>query len=280
MRAFVLSGGASLGAVQVGMLRALDEADVHPDLVVGTSAGAVNAAWVAGHPGPGQIDGLADIWRGMRRRKVFPTRPLLGLRGFLGRADHLVPASGLRNLVKPHLTFEQLEDAKIPMHVVVTEAVSGREVVLSTGSALDAIVASASIPGVLPAVDIDGMLCVDGGVCNNTPISVAHSLGADEIWVLPSGHACSLANPPASALAMVLHAVTLLVHQRLVSDITKYEPIVDLRVAPPLCPLDVSPSDFSKSAILIDRAYDSTREWLATGRFDGAAAEMLEPHAH
>jgi NTE family protein len=276
----VLSGGASLGAVQVGMLRALDEADVRPDLLVGTSAGAINAAWVAGHPGRGNVDGLAHIWSDLRRRTVFPTRPLLGLLGFLGRADHLVPPHGLRHVIRPNLTFDRLEDAAIPMQVVVTEAVSGREVVLSRGDALDAIVASASVPGVLPPVTIGGVQYVDGGVCDNTPISVAHSLGADEIWVLPSGHACSLTAPPRSALAMILHAVTLLVHQRLANDVEKYEAIVDLRVAPPLCPLDVSPADFSQADTLMARAYESTREWIAAGVFDGAAAELLEPHAH
>lgn len=280
MRAFVLSGGASLGAVQVGMLRALDDAGIAPDLLVGTSAGALNAAWLASHPGVGRVSELEQIWRGLRRSTVFPTRPLLGLRGFLGRADHLVPGHGLRHLVEEHLTFTRLEDAPIPLHIVVTEAVSGREVVLSRGNAADAALASASVPGVLPPVTIDGVQYFDGGVCDNTPISVAVSLGADEIWALPSGHACSLVAPPRSALAVILHAVTLLVQQRLANDIEKYEPIVDLRVAPPLCPLDVSPADFSQADTLIGRAYETTRDWLAKGSFDGDARELLEPHAH
>ena len=73
--AFVLSGGGSLGAVQVGMLRALSERNITPDLVVGTSAGALNAVFVAEHgTGPAALDRLAEIWTGLRRDDVFPVR--------------------------------------------------------------------------------------------------------------------------------------------------------------------------------------------------------------
>jgi NTE family protein len=279
-RAFVLSGGASLGAIQVGMMLALDEAGIRPDFIVGTSAGAINGAWLAGHPEPGATQGLAEVWRGITRNSVFPMRPLLGLRGFLGRTDHLAPNHGLRKLVGDHVTFDRIEDATIPLHVVLTEAVSGEEVVRARGRSVDVVTASASIPGVLPPVRIDGVDYIDGGVSNNTPISVAHRLGADEIWVLPCGHACSLEHLPKSALAMVLHALALLVHGRLINDVAYYEPLTDLRVAPPLCPLDVSPADFSRADMLIDRALHSTREWLQRGQFDGSAIELLEPHHH
>ncbi len=279
-RAFVLSGGASLGAVQVGMLLALAEAGIWPDLLIGTSVGAINATYIAGHPTPDSVTGLATVWRNLSRDAVFPTNPLLGLRGFLGKTDHLVSDTGIRNLVRSHLTFERLQDAPIPLHVVTTDATSGEEVVHSSGPALDAIVASASIPGVLPPVRINGRTYIDGGISNNAPISVAVDLGATEIWVLPSGHACAMGAHPRSALAMVLHSITLLVHGRLVSDIERYERTTDLRVVPPLCPLDVSPSDFSQADRLIQDALISTRAWIASGHFDGNATELLHPHAH
>lgn len=278
--AFVLSGGASLGSIQVGMLLALAEHGVRPDFLVGTSAGAINAAYIAAHPEPHKVAGLATIWRGLSRSRVFPTRPLLGLRGFLGKTDHLAPSDGLRSLVRENINFRNLEDASIPLHVVATDATTGAQEILSTGNAMDAIVASASIPGVLPPVEINGRMFVDGGISNNTPISVAHALGADQIWVLPTGHACSLGTKPISALAMVLHSITLLVQGRLISDIGHYEKITDLRVVPPLCPLDVSPSDFSQADRLIDTAYASTRVWLQRGVFDGDVTQLLHPHLH
>jgi NTE family protein len=259
--AFVLSGGASLGAVEVGMLKALARRGVRPDLIVGTSAGAVNGAWLAGHP-DADIDDLAAVWSTIRRSTVFPAEPLLGLMAFAGRRPGLVPQRGLRSLVQAHLTFDRLEDAPLPLHVVAVEVLTGRDVRLSTGDALDAVLASAAIPGVFAPVVIDGVAYMDGGVVNNTPVSHAVALGADVVWVLCAGYACALTEPPRGALAIGLHALTLLVHQQLVIDVERFERVVELHVLPPLCPIDVSPADFSQSVDLIERSYRATTEWL------------------
>jgi len=205
--AFVLSGGASLGSLQVGMLRALHERGVRADLLVGTSVGAVNAAWLAGHPDSPVAD-LAQIWRSLRRGDVFPAEPLHGLFGFMGRRRGLEPPQRLLALIEEHLTFDRLEDAPVPLHVVVTDVLSTADVALSAGPAAAAVLASASIPGVLPPVEIEGRYFMDGGVVNNTPISHAVRLGADEIWVLPTGWSCSLAEPPRGALAWPCTAST------------------------------------------------------------------------
>ena len=165
--AWVLSGGASLGAVQVGMARALAEENLRPDLIVGSSVGAVNGAWLAGGR---DIDGLDQVWRGLRRGQLFPLRPLAGLRGFTGRASHFVPNTNLRRLIRSNLTFKRLEDAPIPLMVIAADALTGAEVPLRTGRALEAILASAALPGVFPAVEIDGQALIDGGVVDNTPI--------------------------------------------------------------------------------------------------------------
>src|SRR3954452_23777663 len=99
--AFVLSGGAGLGAIQVGMLRALYEHGVRPDVIVGTSAGALNGAFIASRPQTVETaDALGAIWRELTRGEVFPVNPITGLLGFLGARDHLVPGSGLRRLVR------------------------------------------------------------------------------------------------------------------------------------------------------------------------------------
>ena len=143
--AFVLSGGASLGSIQVGMLLGLAEARITPDLIVGTSVGAVNGGWVASRPHVAGIGALADLWRSLSRSNVFPTRPILGLLGFLGRRPNLVPDNGLRRLVSDHLGFSRLEDAPIPFHVVATDVLSGQDVLLSSGDAVDAIAAGAAI---------------------------------------------------------------------------------------------------------------------------------------
>jgi NTE family protein len=278
--AFVLSGGASLGAVQVGMLLALAEEDVRPDLIVGTSVGAVNGAWIAAHPGREGIASLAELWRSLTRADVFPTRPLTGLLGFLGRQNNLVPNSALRNLIEEHLRFRRVEDAPIPFHVVATDVLSGEDVRLSRGDAVDAVLASAAIPAVFPPVAIDGRELIDGGVVNNTPISHAVALGANVVWVLSTGYSCALPQAPRGALAMALHSLTLVVNQRLVLDVERYEAAIDLRVAPPLCPIQVAPSDFSQSAQLIDRARQSTIDWLHSSHTHTGQAGLLELHRH
>lgn len=278
--AFVLSGGASLGAAQVGMLQALADQNIQPDLIVGTSVGAVNGGWLAGRADAAGVDELADLWRSLSRADVFPTRPLTGLLGFLGRHSHLVPQDNLRSLLERHLRFRKLEDAPVPFHVVATDVLSGQDVRLSRGDAVDAVLASAAIPAVFPPVRVDGRDLVDGGVVNNTPISHAVALGADVVWVLSTGYSCALPRAPRGALAMALHSLTLVVNQRLAVDIERFEPIVDLRVVPPLCPIRVTPSDFSQSAQLIERAHDSTAAWLRSRHEQVGQAVLLEPHRH
>lgn len=126
--AFVLSGGASLGAVQVGMLHALYERGIVPQLIVGTSVGAVNGAFIASRPQTGATAReLAAIWRGLRRGQVFPLNPLIGLLGFMGSRDHLVPGSGLRKLVAGHSHGQRLEEMPIEFHVVAVDVLTGEE---------------------------------------------------------------------------------------------------------------------------------------------------------
>lgn len=276
--AFVLSGGGNLGAIQVGMLRALAAAQIQPDLIVGTSVGAINGGWIAGRGHDADLDELAAVWRRLRRSDVFPTRLLGGLRGFLGQTDHLFPDTGIRKLLQRELRFENLEDATVPFHVVATDITSGKDHLLSQGDAADAICASSAIPGVFPAVEIDGRALVDGGVVNNCPISHAVALGATTVWVLPCGYACSLARPPTSALGNVLQAISLLIQQRLRSDAERYTGHLDLHIVPTPCPVSVTPTDFSQSGRLIDIADELTTAWLA----DPTAfiGDPLAPHAH
>jgi len=276
--AFVLSGGGNLGAVQVGMLRSLFAAHVRPDLIVGTSVGAINGAWLAGRGAGADLDELATVWHNLQRSDVFPVNFLGGLRGFIGRTDHLVSSAGLRKILHRELTIDRLEDARIPFHVVATDIISGRDHLLSTGDAIDAICASAAIPGVFPSVSIDGRNLVDGGVVNNCPISHAISLGATNVWVLPCGYACSLETAPRGALASALQAVSLLIQQRLRHDAERYASQITLHIVPTLCPVRVAPTDFSQADRLIEEAAELTAAWLLNPALP--TADPLGPHAH
>lgn len=264
--AFVLSGGGSLGSVQVGMLQALAERDVRPDLLIGTSAGAVNAAYVAGYgTGRQALDDLAAIWKGLRRQDVFPLDPIRHFLAVTGVRPSLCSNRNLRHLIGSHLPYPNLEDAAIPVHIVTTNLLSGEEVLLSTGDAASAVLASATIPGVFPAVQRDGLTLVDGGVANNAALSQAVALGADEVYVLPAGFPCALQRPPATALAAAVQALTLLIEQRLVTDVARFAKHSRIKVLPPLCPLAVSATDFRHAGELVARGRQSAARWLDSG---------------
>lgn len=280
--AFVLSGGGSLGAVQVGMLAALESAGVRPDLLIGTSAGALNAAWIASHGMSARsLSELAAVWRGLRRRDLFPLQPTHLLGAAVGDSNCAFSSEGLSTLIRSHIDFEDLGQAPIELHVLASDLRSGQGVRLSSGSVVDAVCASAAVPGIYPPVMIDGRCLVDGAVAHNSGVEHAIALGAQTIWVLPTGHPCALRRPPRSALGVALQALALITQQRLVTEVGVEHPGVNVRVLPPLCPLAVSSANFSHAAELIDRARRTSGEWLAAGNADLPSQErFLGLHDH
>jgi NTE family protein len=280
--AFVLSGGASLGAVQAGMLQALYERNLAPDLILGASVGALNGAYIASRPPTAETAReLGEIWRGVGRKQVFPLNPLTGFVGFFGLRHHLIGDGGLRRLVETYTEFDRLEDAPVPFEVIATDLLSGRELCLAEGPAIDAILASAAIPGVFPPVEWQGRKLIDGGVSNNTPIADAIELGAERVYVLPTGNACDLPHPPRGALGMVLHAMSLLIMRRLLVEIELLADRAELIVLPPPCPLSISPIDFSQADQLITRGHDDSAEYLAAYEAGQAPAPLrMSMHEH
>jgi NTE family protein len=261
--AFVLSGGAALGAIQVGMLRALYDRDVEPDLIVGTSVGAVNGAFIASRPfAPATTDELADIWRGLGRGQVFPLNPLTGFLGFFGARTNLVPERGLRELLVEHIGCQRLEQTAVPFYVITTDVLTGSEVRLSRGPAVDAVMASAAIPGVFPPVDWGDRHLMDGGIANHAPISDALELGAERVYVLSTGTASDLTEPPHGALGMLLHSMSLLLMRRLQVEVELLADRAELIVLPPPSQLSASPIDFGRSDELIRRGLEESTRYL------------------
>ena len=244
------------------MLRALFENDCCPDFLIGTSVGAVNAAWVAARPDHDGMGELADIWMSLRRGHVFPLSPVTGARGLLGRANHFISNDGLRAVLERHIPYERLEEAALPVHVVATELKSGRAAILSSGPAVPALLASCAIPGVFPPVTINRREYVDGGVANHTPITVAMELGATKIFVLPVGYPW-LNKEPTNALGMALHALARIVEQKLDAEVEANRAAADIHVLPALDIADVSPADFSHTKELIDWGYKAARRYLS-----------------
>jgi NTE family protein len=184
--AFVLGGGGNRGAVQVGALRVLLAAGVRPDLLVGASVGAINAVAIAGDPTPAGVERLAATWKAMRDDSIFPHHHYVEWR-FIQHRESVFPSSALRRVIEDFLTYRLLEDAAVPVEVVASCLDSGRERWMSTGPAVDALLASAAIPGIFPPVEVDGEVLIDGGVLNDVPVSRAFERGADRVFALLTG---------------------------------------------------------------------------------------------
>ena len=278
--AFVFAGGGSFGAIQVGMLHSLVAHGIAADMVVGSSVGALNGAFYAGDPTLKGVERLGEIWRGLKRQDVFPMswRTVLS---FLWRRDFLIPHDGIRKLIDDHIPYRNLQDAKVPVHIVTTDIISGDSIVLSEGSTSQAIVASTAIPGAFTPIRYKDYYLADGAISSNTPIQVAVRKGARRLIILPTGHACAAQAPPIGAVANALHALTLLIARQLVSELESLDPNIEYFVVPPLCPLVGSPYDFSRTADHIERAIQTTDAWLAQhGLQEGTIPHEMRPHSH
>ena len=182
--AFVLSGGGNQGVSQVGMLRALLERGIVPDVVVGTSAGALNGAAVAYAPNLTGVAQLAAVWEQLRAEHVFPGGKLHRAWNVVRRGTHLFGNEGLAAVIHHATPARSFSDLEVPLRVIATDLDTGEEVVLARGPLKPALLASAALPGVFPIVHHDHRRLVDGGVVNAVPLWHALSGPVDRVYVL------------------------------------------------------------------------------------------------
>lgn len=185
--AFVLGGGGLLGAGEVGMLQALLEAGVVPDLVVGTSVGAVNGAAVAAHPSADAIAELATVWRGLADSGLYRANPLARARHVARSRVSIHPNDTLRALLHVQFGDLHIEDLAVPFQCVAASIERAAEHWFTTGPLVEAVLASSAVPGVLPPVRIGAEHYLDGGLVNSIPVGRAVALGATTVYVLQVG---------------------------------------------------------------------------------------------
>ena len=266
--AFVLGGGGLLGAHEVGMLRALFEAGVRPDLVVGTSIGAVNGAFVAADP-DGAAERLTDLWRGESLRVVF-SETLLGRAVRLARSGtHLHAIEPLRKLLADKLPIDDFTHLKLPFHCVAACIEDATARWFADGPLTPAVLASCAVPGLLPPVEIDGRHYFDGGLVDSIPVGRAVALGASTVYVLHVGRIESPLSVPKRPWEVGLVAFEIARRHRFHEEMSALPPGVRVhvlpsggdRLAPGLSQFRYRSRKMVSSSI--DRSYEAAARYLA-----------------
>lgn len=260
--AFVLSGGGPFGAVQVGVLKALIDSGITPDLTVGTSVGALNAVYVASNPTPEGAAALSDIWHSMRRDDLFPGGRLVSMLHALRKGTCVYSNEGLGRIIDFGLAAKSFEDLDIPAHVVATDLSTGEEAWFDSGPIKPALLASAAMPGVFPPVEIDGVTYIDGGVANNVPVSRAIEAGARKVYVInvnAAGQGRVLNRPH----DFMMHGFVLARAQRYRREMETYRLEAKIIEVPMVEVGHISFTDLSHTPRLIDAGYEATMRFLA-----------------
>ena len=261
--AFVLSGGGNLGAVQVGMLRALAGAGVQPDLLVGVSVGALNAAGFAARPDLEGAERLAGLWRELTPERIYPHGRLHGPWRYFQSRPSVYSAEGLREVISEFLPYRDLADGVVPVHVVAAALPDIVEQWFDRGPAVDVLAASAALPGVYPSVTLCGRQLIDGGVVDNVPLRRALELGAQRVFVLlASGYERTWPDKP---FRMILEAYAVARRALFLRDLAEVPPGVQVTVITPEAVSGVDFRDFSRTAELIDAGHRAAAAALAAG---------------
>ncbi len=187
LTAFVLGGGGRLGAAEVGMLDALVAAGVRPDLVLGTSIGAINGAAIAADPSPDGVARLRQLWDDVVAHGVFGGTIVDRVRHLAADRTSLHSGEPLERLLVATLGNGPIEELEVPFECVAASIETAEAVWFDRGPIVPAVMASCAVPGLLPAVRIDGRHHLDGGVVDSIPVGRAVAAGATEIYVLQVG---------------------------------------------------------------------------------------------
>jgi NTE family protein len=276
--AFVLGGGGVLGAVEVGMLRALFERDVAPDLVVGTSVGALNGAFVARDPTPAVVGRLTELWQqAAAGREVYGDRRLRTVRRAVATGTHLFSARPLKERLEDEFGDQRIEDLPVRFQVCAASIERAAEHWFDSGRLVDAVVASAAVPGLLPAARVGDEHYLDGGIVNSIPVGRAVELGATRVFVLQVGRIDRQLKPPKRPWEVARVSFEIARRHRFAREMAELPPEVEAHVLPARGTSARDDSvfahrDFSGVQQRIDRTYRACLEYLDTwGNLDRAA---------
>jgi NTE family protein len=261
--AFVLSGGGNLGALQIGMLRALAERDLRPDLILGCSVGAINGAALAEDPTLAGVARMERLWRELDGAELMPGGLLPGAVALARKGEAIHGNEGLRRALETHVRARRFEDLVIPFQCVATDVLGVRETWFASGSLIDPILASCAIPAVYPAVEIDGVRYLDGAIVDEVPMARAVELGAHTLYVLQVS-AFSRPRPvPRRPLDVAIQAFWLARHHRFKRELAAMPASVDVHLLPTGPAPEIRYNDFTRVAEMIELAYEASSDYLA-----------------
>ena len=289
MIAFVLSGGANRGPLEVGALQSLVAHGIQADLVVGTSAGALNGVYYCYDPTPAGLEKLAQFWIQTKRESVFPGNRLVMAWRVLSGRDSLVDGSSFRHTVQTCLptditTFGEL---KIPFYAVTADLMSAQTIVFGDEKEtpfLGPVIASASFPIVLPPVEMDGYQLSDGGVTAVVPIEVALQRGATELYVIDLEQVVAKSEPVRGVLSIAMQTLIVALREQLIDDLRDAVAAgaivhhINITAFP-----DLDLFDFGKASALIDAGRIAMDVYLNAPKpnqvkpLPTAVAEMARP---
>jgi len=267
--AFVLGGGGILGTTQVGMLRALAERGIRPDVVLGTSIGALNGAFVAADPTVEGAERLREAWHAVQRSGIFLDSPVRQAARVAKYRTHLLSNAPLRQIVERHLPVEEFADLEVPFQCVAAciEDAGGRW--FEQGPIAPAVVASCSVPGLFPPVEIDGRHYLDGGLVHSIPVGRALLLGATRIYVLQVGRVEQPLKVPRLPWEVGQVAFEIARRHRFVHEMESVPEDVEVHVLPSGAPaspnLSLGYGRASRMVERMDQAYEATLAHLADG---------------
>ena len=274
--AFVLGGGGVHGAAEVGMLRALEERGIVPDLVVGTSVGALNGALLAADPATA-VERLTHLWSTIDENSPFDASLLERASTFARTRTHLHGNHRLQRLLLTHLDVRRFEQLTLPFQCVAASIERAAARWFSTGELIPALLATTAVPGLLPPVEIDGEHHLDGGLVDSIPVERAIELGARRVYVLQVGRVEQPLTPPTWPWEVGLVAFEIARRHRFVEALQRVPSGVEVYVLPTGTELRHNDSaqlryrDTSDVSERIERAAEAAGDHLdaiATGSYD------------
>jgi NTE family protein len=287
--AFALSGGGAHGAAQVGMLQALLEAGIVPDVIAGCSVGALNGVYVAADPTPERVEELARLWLSLQRKDVFGSRRRKTLANALARRDHVYENTALMATIQRMCPVIDLADLQVETHVVTTDLDAARPHWWSHGPARPILQATTALPGVFAPVLMPGSAGpsrhIDGGVAVPVPTAYAAAMDVDVVYVLDVAQGTAPAPERLNAFEVLLRSFSISRYANLPHHGSLARPGQEIVQLPPPDTTGRDMRDFSNSARYIAEAHAAASEFLAAracvtaieGQRDGWLRRTIRP---